>query len=129
MTIETGDPGVSGFGGHTNQANSCQADQSAGADDSRAVGAEPAANPQSYETAESSNGSHRGPSTAEAEADGHAEEVATEFDDDRVPGFEASASDCFNRAKADCPQSEPHGSELGPPDACFDHGSDRASPA
>jgi hypothetical protein len=75
MTIETGDPGVSGFGGHTNQANSCQADQSAGADDSRAVGAEPAANPQSYETAESSNGSHRGPSTAEAEADGHARKL------------------------------------------------------
>lgn len=45
------------------------------------------------------NGSGQGPSTVEAEADGHAEEVSNDYDDDRVPGFEASASDCFNRAR------------------------------
>jgi hypothetical protein len=79
MTIEMGDQGVSGFGGGAY------------------------AGMKSEQPAES--GSVGSPPPADAEPRGHAEaaeaaeEVALDFDyDEAVPGFEASASDCFNRA-------------------------------
>jgi ClpA/ClpB-like protein len=79
MTIEMGDQGVSGFGGDTYSGTRIEQPPQSGG-----VGSSP---------------------PADARPDGHAEaadaaeEVTLDFNyDEAVPGFEASASDCFNRA-------------------------------
>jgi len=79
MTIEMGNQGVSGFGGDTYAGTRSEQPPQHGG-----VGSSPSADAPPHGHAE----------TAEA-----AEEVALDFDyDEAVPGFEASASDCFNRA-------------------------------
>ena len=108
MSIDMGDPGVSGFGGYANQGNSGpqigqsnpneapSAPQSAsptGAQASSVSAEPPAAN--GGDTAQSA---HVG---APADADGHDHAEASaepSFNYDQVPDFETSASGCFNRA-------------------------------
>ena len=79
MTIEMGNQGVSGFSGGAYVGTRSEQPAQSGS-----VGSPPPAD--------------AGPDS-HAEAAEAAEEVALDFDyDEAVPGFEASASDCFNRA-------------------------------
>lgn len=74
MTIE----GVAGYG-YSSQGNPGQDNQTHGAT--------------------SAQGLNGGNAQAGGQAEDHAEEVATDLGHDAVPGFEGSASDCFNRAR------------------------------
>lgn len=81
MTIETGDPGFTGFG-YGNQGNLGQDNQ-----------------PCSGGEAQAGNGAAQSQSIGQA--DDHAaiaEEVASRATHEQIPGLETSASDCLNRA-------------------------------
>ncbi|MGH6825389.1 Clp protease N-terminal domain-containing protein [Methyloceanibacter sp.] len=79
MTTEMGNQGMSGFGGDAYAGTRSEPPAQSGN-----AGSPPFADAQPH---------------GHAEAADAAEEVALDFDyDEAVPGFEASASDCFNRA-------------------------------
>jgi hypothetical protein len=87
MTIEPGNPEVSGFG-NTGQGDAGQAGGTHGAEPSQGAQGPSGAN---------------GGGAVDAMPDDHADvgEVALDFNyEEAVPGFEASASDCLNRALA-----------------------------
>jgi len=104
MTIEMGNPGVSGYAGYANQGTASQTDQPPHADGGQTSQQAPGAPSDERAGSPSSNGSRgakSGGGSGETRSDGAAEasdETSSDFDYDQVPGFEDSASDCFNRA-------------------------------
>jgi hypothetical protein len=90
MTIEMGNPGVSGYG-YTSSGNVGQTGEPHRAENSQASQAAPGA----AANAQPANGG----ASAEAQGDGLGGEVTKKLGQDEVPGFETSASDCLNRAR------------------------------